>query len=68
MKRKIETAKNMLVHSEFTSAEISDYLAFSSQSYFIRAFKKLTGMTPLEYQKKYFNRGIRAASVNLEKK
>ncbi len=48
--KKIETAQNMLIYSEFTPAEISSILAFPNQSYFTELFKKRTGMTPKRYQ------------------
>ena len=61
--RRIETAQNMLLYSDYSSTEISEILAFSSQSYFIRCFRKRTGMTPKEYQQKHYARGIRAAGA-----
>ncbi len=61
MKRRIETARNMLRYSDYSSTEISEILAFSSQSYFIRCFRRITGMTPAEYRRRYYARGIRAA-------
>ncbi len=51
MRRRIETAENMLRNSEHTAAEISEALAFSSQSYFIRCFRKRTGKTPAEFRR-----------------
>ena len=47
---KIETAKNMLLHSSYSAAEIASILAFSDQSYFTEVFKKQTGLTPKRYQ------------------
>ena len=47
---KIEEAKRLLVMSDKTLSGIADYLAFSSQSYFQNVFKKLTGVTPLDYR------------------
>lgn len=44
--RKLEAARNMLKYSEYSYAEISAILAFSSQSHFSRIFKKETGYTP----------------------
>ena len=61
--RRIETAQNMILYSDYSSTEISEILAFSSQSYFIRCFRKRTGMTPKEYRQKHYARGIRAASA-----
>jgi len=51
--KKVEVASDMLRFSENTTSEISNVLNFSSQSYFIKIFKKYTGMTPSEYKKKY---------------
>lgn len=47
---KIEAAQNMLMYSEFTPARIATILAFPDQSYFIRVFRKHTGVTPRKYQ------------------
>ncbi|NLW10492.1 MAG: AraC family transcriptional regulator [Clostridiaceae bacterium] len=49
--QKIETAKNMLVYSGYSAAQIASILAFPSQSYFSEIFKKHTGMTPSQYRK-----------------
>lgn len=48
--QKIETAKNMLVYSEYPIVQISSTLAFPSQSYFAEVFKKKTGLTPTKYR------------------
>lgn len=55
-KERIEAAKHMLVNSDETLAAISQYLYFSTQSYFIRIFRKYTGMTPGKYRRDYGNR------------
>lgn len=52
--KKIETAKNMLVYSDYTPSQISSILAFPSQSYFTEIFHKCTGMTPLKYKAQHF--------------
>ena len=52
MQRRIETARNMLRYSDYSSTEISEILAFSSQSYFIRCFRKAVGITPQEYRQR----------------
>ena len=49
----IEKAQNLLAHSDYSLGEISTYLNFSSQSYFISIFKKYTGVTPGQYRKKH---------------
>ena len=51
--KKVETAMSMFKFSAQSTAEISCALNFSSQSYFIKLFKKYTGMTPKEYKNKY---------------
>ncbi len=48
---KLEEAKSMLTYSDRTLAEISNYLCFSSQSYFQNLFKKQYGITPMQYRK-----------------
>lgn len=53
-RKKLETARNMLIYSEYRPAEIASTLAFPSQSYFTEIFRKHTGYTPTEYRKIYF--------------
>jgi YesN/AraC family two-component response regulator len=48
--QKINEAKHLLAFSDKPIIEISNYLSFSSQSYFQNQFKKITGMTPIEYR------------------
>ncbi|MBR6224006.1 MAG: AraC family transcriptional regulator [Lachnospiraceae bacterium] len=57
-KQKIETAKNMLIFSEYKPADIASTLAFPSQSYFTEIFKKQTGYTPTEYRKQFFQSAL----------
>lgn len=51
--QKIEAAVNLLRYSDYTDSEISSLFCFSSQSYFIKVFRKHTGMTPKAYKKQY---------------
>ena len=51
MRRKLEEAKSLLRHTDKTVSEISEYLCFSTQSYFQNVFKKKFGMTPKEYRR-----------------
>lgn len=55
---KITTAKNMLKFSDFSCLDISTTLGFSSQSYFISTFKKVTGKTPKEYRNLHYNKNM----------
>ncbi|MBR1592438.1 MAG: helix-turn-helix transcriptional regulator [Ruminococcus sp.] len=52
-KLKIEEAASLLLFTEYTDLEISVMLGFSSQSYFIKIFKKYMNATPKQYKKKY---------------
>ena len=49
--QKIETAKAILKDNTVSIAELSDRLSFSNPSYFSAVFKKVTGLTPVEYQR-----------------
>ena len=57
-RQKLETAKNMLVYSDYRSAEIATILCFPSQSYFTEIFHKYTGMTPGEYRRSHFRESM----------
>lgn len=50
MQCKLEEAKSLLRYSDKTLSEISNYLCFSSQSYFQNVFKKKYRMTPKQYR------------------
>lgn len=52
-RKKIEEAAGLLQYSKYTDLEISNLFGFSSQSYFIKIFRKYMGMTPGRYKKKY---------------
>jgi AraC-like DNA-binding protein len=51
-KLRIEKAQQMLVASDHSIAEIGYLTGFSDQSHFTRIFKKISGVSPLEYRKK----------------
>lgn len=55
---RISAAKNMLKYSDYSCAEISASLAFSSQSYFCQLFKKQTSYTPNEYRTLFFKKSF----------
>lgn len=50
IKKKIETAKNMILYSNYDISFISELFAFSSQSHFSTVFKKEYGVTPKKYR------------------
>lgn len=52
-KERAKAAGYMLIYSPYTASEISEYLYFSTQSYFIKIFRKYMGMTPAKYRKYY---------------
>ncbi|MDT0295944.1 helix-turn-helix transcriptional regulator [Mesonia ostreae] len=52
--RIILEAKRLIVHSHENLANIAYTLEFSDYAYFSRFFKLKTGMTPLDFRKKYF--------------
>ncbi len=47
----VET-KRLLLHSSLTVSEIASMLNFEDQSYFTKFFKRITGLTPVQYRKK----------------
>jgi len=52
--RIILEAKRLIVHSQGNLANIAYTLEFSDYAYFSKFFKLKTGMTPLDFRKKYF--------------
>lgn len=53
LNEKTEEAKRLLRYSDKSLSSISSYLGFSSQSHFIRVFRKYAGVTPGEYLEKH---------------
>ena len=49
LKSKLETARNMLLYSEYSPGQISEILGFASQSYFTERFRKEYGLPPAKY-------------------
>ena len=48
--QKINSAKNMLMYSDYSCADIAQYFAFASNSHFTQTFKKYVGVTPLQFR------------------
>lgn len=53
---RISEAQKLLKYSDMPIVEIANYLAFSSQSYFVHLFHIRTGMTPRKYREKFYQR------------
>lgn len=51
LKKKINTAKELLVTSDLKVEEIAEYLNFNSAHAFYQAFKKIVSKSPSEYKK-----------------
>jgi len=49
--RKLTEAKNLLITTDKTIAEIGYEIGFNEKTYFTHAFKKKTGLTPSEYRR-----------------
>lgn len=62
--QKINEAKNMLIYSDASCAEIAQYLAFASSSHFSKNFKMETGMTPMQYRNKNYRKHWHKESNN----
>ena len=50
---KIQEPCYFVRHTKYTLSEIASLYSYSSQSYYITVFKKVMGMTPMEYRKQY---------------
>lgn len=50
-KLKVYWAQQLLETTDWPIGEISDALGYVEPSYFVRSFKKITGITPLNYRK-----------------
>jgi AraC-like DNA-binding protein len=51
MALRIEKAKDLLLHQQYPIAATYSLVGFSDQTHFTKTFKKLTGLTPLQYKK-----------------
>jgi AraC-like DNA-binding protein len=50
---KINRAKKLLRRGDLSVKQIAEALSFDTANYFVKTFKRLTGVTPLAYKKTY---------------
>ncbi len=55
---KVETAKELLISSNLSLLEIAELLSFSTATYFVKTFKKVTGVTPNHFRKHFITRPL----------
>lgn len=58
LRNRIDVAKSLLSRTEYSYIQISNSLAFSSQSHFIKVFRTHTGYTPKQYREKFYDDNI----------
>ena len=51
IRTRMEKAKELLENTTMKNYEIAEKVGFSDESYFSKVFKKMTGMTPMNYMK-----------------
>ncbi len=54
IKKRIDTAKSLLLEGTLSLPEIADVVGFSDYNYFSRVFKKEVGVSPLRYKNSYY--------------
>ena len=52
---RIQNAKQLLVDRNRNISDIADEVGFVDEKYFIKRFKRVTGLTPNEYRKLFGN-------------
>ncbi|MBP1566383.1 MAG: helix-turn-helix domain-containing protein [Oscillospiraceae bacterium] len=57
---KLQEAERMLRFTDYSEADISEYLAFASCSHFINTFRKHIGVTPGQYRKVNFRKNFKS--------
>lgn len=51
--RRVEESRHLLERTDHTLSQIAQMVNFSSPSYFSQSFRKLTGMSPMEYRRQH---------------
>lgn len=54
LRSRVKEAERLLQYSDFTLADIGQYVGFSSQSHFANVFLKYNGNSPGKFRKQYF--------------
>ena len=54
-RRKIRESTYFVRHSDYPISRIAQLYGFSSQSYYITSFKKIIGITPMEYRSRFLS-------------
>ena len=62
---RIETAKNLLLNSNFSITQIIHNVGFSNKMHFYKKFKESTSNTPSDYRKLYSKDEINKSQKNL---
>ena len=57
--KRIDLSKQILAFTNISIEELAEKCGFSSQSYFTRAFKKKTGLSPMQFRKKAIEKRIK---------
>lgn len=52
-KTRIELSKTLLINQNMTIKEVAFSCGFTDEKYYLKIFKKYTGMTPLQYRKSF---------------
>lgn len=58
MRNRIDVAKSLLARTDYSYIQISNSLAFHSQSHFTKVFRERTGYTPKQYRLKFYDTNI----------
>jgi AraC-like DNA-binding protein/uncharacterized RmlC-like cupin family protein len=53
LSRRVAIAQEMLRTTTLSLAQVSDQIGFTDQAYFVRIFKRATGLTPSAYRRKF---------------
>lgn len=61
MKKRVHTAKELLIQTNLPVHTISDKVGYGNYSYFTKLFKKETGFTPCEYRREAGASGLQAS-------